>query len=219
MDKEHWLKIVNKAATKSKHELIVSSCTKKNVLDVGCVGQDYDLDNKDWLHEKIKKVAAQTIGVDITIEKIKQLNKNGYTIYTPEELSGLNKKFDVIVMGDVIEHVENPGDFLTFYSRFLTEKGKLIICTPNAFGIRYFIQLLLYKNAGTNHEHTQFFDPYVMLELFKRVNLTPVEFYWLDDLLTTPKLSRKIIYLVCRFFYLFRKYFQSNFAYIVKKDQ
>ena len=42
------------------------------------------------------------------------------------------RTFDVVVAGDVIEHVYNQGLFLNNIHKHLNDEGKLIITTPNA---------------------------------------------------------------------------------------
>ena len=102
MDKEFWIKKFKKADRLDKFSVIVDRCKGKKVLDVGCVGQDKHIDNEDWLHGRIKKVASNLVGADIEPEGIRALNNNGFVVFTPEELEKQDEKYDVIVMGDVI---------------------------------------------------------------------------------------------------------------------
>jgi SAM-dependent methyltransferase len=43
-----------------------------------------------------------------------------------------DQKYDVIVMGFVLEHVDNPTQILQKYKNFLTENGKIFVAVPNA---------------------------------------------------------------------------------------
>lgn len=43
-----------------------------------------------------------------------------------------DEKFDVICMGFVLEHVEDPAEILKYYRRFLKPGGSLFITVPNA---------------------------------------------------------------------------------------
>lgn len=217
MDKVQWIRKFRKAERKDKFSFIVSYCKGKTVLDVGCIGQDKGVDHNDWLHGRIQKVAERLVGSDINSEEIGKLNSQGFEIYLPEELNA-NDQYDLIVMGDVIEHVNDPGAFLSFYSDFLKPDGEMIICTPNSFGIRYFIQVLVYGKPGTNDEHTISFDPYVILELFKRINLKPVEFYWLKEYKSGSNFQQRSILVLASFFILLRRYFNPNFMYIVQRN-
>lgn len=219
MDKETWYKKIEKSKTIDKFNFIIEFCKDKNVLDVGCIGQDKSYTSEEWLHGRIKKSAKELIGADIMKEEVVKLNELNFSIYLPEELLTLNKKFDVIVMGDVIEHVNDPGQFLSFYSQFLTENGRMIICTPNSFGVRYFIQVLIYGRPGTNEEHTLAFDPLVILELFKRIRLEPTDFHWLKEYHRGSNWKQKFILICSRFLILFRAYFNSNFMFIVKNEK
>jgi SAM-dependent methyltransferase len=213
------MKVISKAGRIEKFSSIVDRCQGKKVLDVGCVGQDRSSHSSDWLHGRIGKVAGSLLGVDINKEQMKVLNDQGCKIVLPEELEEINEKYDVIVMGDVIEHVNDPGAFLEFYLPYLNEGGTMIICTPNSFGVRYFLQVLIYGKPGTNDEHTLAFDPYVMLELFGRTGLVPVEFFWLQEYKARSNWKQSIILGVSAFFILLRKYFNSNFMFIVTKEK
>lgn len=42
------------------------------------------------------------------------------------------KKFDVIIMGFILEHVDDPSYIITRFKKFLTPSGKLYIAVPNA---------------------------------------------------------------------------------------
>jgi SAM-dependent methyltransferase len=217
MDKKKWVDLSRKAKCIDKFDAIVDFCKDKKVLDVGCIGQDKKVDDPKWLHGRIKDVARQLVGVDIDQKGILELRKHKYIIFTPEEIKDSEEKFDIIIMGDVIEHVNDPCQFLEFYSRFLNSDGKMVICTPNTFGVRYFLQVLLYGKPGTNEEHTLGFDPYIMLELFSRINLKPYKFYWLKEYHKGNNFQQKMILLISSIFIFIRKYFNSNFMYIVQK--
>jgi len=43
----------------------------------------------------------------------------------------IEQKFDIIVCGELIEHIENPGLMLDGIKRFMNDDRILIITTPN----------------------------------------------------------------------------------------
>lgn len=49
----------------------------------------------------------------------------------------IKKKFDTIVAGEIIEHVENPSQFLRECKKILKKDGRLILTTPSAIGLQY----------------------------------------------------------------------------------
>jgi len=109
----------------------------KIVLDIGSIGQtdSYSLWNL-YPQFNVKYIT----GIDI--EEITNENKKLFNISMPDfsseivigdmETYSFNKEFDVIVAGDVIEHVKNQGLFLNNIKKHLKNDGKLIITTPNA---------------------------------------------------------------------------------------
>lgn len=204
-------KRILKAETRHKQEIVLSYCKDKSVLDVGCVGQDLDPASENWLHAKVRKVAKEVVGCDINVEGIRQLEQLGYTIYTPEQLEQNQQRFDIVLMGDVIEHVNDPGAFLEFYKQFLNPGGKILVCTPNAFGIRYILQVFFYGKPSTNPEHTLFLDPFVMLEMTSRISLKMADFAWLYEYQKPGNLQRRIIYGLSAFLIFLRRYYRPNF--------
>lgn len=220
IEKDQVFTKIKKSPSSEKSILIPELCAGKKVLDVGCVGQDFDYNNPDWMHNKIRKVAVSVDGVDIEPEGIKKLKEMGFSIFTPDQLTSSGKKYDVIVMSDVIEHVDDPVGFLKFYSAFLADDGRIVITTPNAHGIRNFSSILLRNNYSVNPEHTLWMCPKTMMEAASRANLTFIGFYWLKEyykLNDVKGIKYKIIYLVNRFFEKIRSNFHPNFMFIAGK--
>src|SRR3989344_4764139 len=97
-----------------RYALIKKYCAGKDVLDVGCVDHNAneELENS-WLHKIIKSVAKSVIGVDFEENEVQKLRAKGYNIVVGDvETVTIGKTFDVIVAGELIEHLSNPGLFL-----------------------------------------------------------------------------------------------------------
>lgn len=161
-----------------KDRFLLDTCSGKSILDVGIVGQDRNFDSPAWLHNKIRSVAASLHGVDILEEPILQLKQKGYSVYTVEELKGKSNRYDIVLMSDVIEHVNDPVEFLKFYSNFLKPDGKMLVSTPNSNRANNFIHILFNNNYSVNPEHTFWFCPRTMAEVVSRTSLQISEFYW-----------------------------------------
>ena len=220
MDKELIFKEIKKASISDKNILIPELCTGMKVLDVGCVGQDFDYDSPGWMHNKIKNTAFSVDGVDIDSEGITKLREKGYNIFSPDELKSTGRMYDIIVMSDVIEHVDDPVAFLKFYSVFLSKTGRIIITTPNAHGIRNFTSILIRNSYSVNPEHTFWFCPKTMLEVTSRAGLKYAGFYWSGEYSKMGDLKGfkyKFIYLFNRFFEKMRSNYNPNFMFIASK--
>jgi len=72
----------------------------------------------------------------------------------------LNRKFEVVVAGDVLEHVSNQGLFLDNIAHHLEPDGELILTTPNAKWLT-----VLFKPNAT---HTLWHDMYTLQTLLNR---------------------------------------------------
>jgi len=219
MDKKYIQQHINQFQTVNKEHKILDLCKGKNVLNVGCVGQDKFYESENWQHRKIEKVSNQTIGVDIQKEGILKLRDLGYNVVLDTELDALNEKFDVIVMSDVIEHVNNPYEFLSFYADYLSEEGKMLVSTPNAFHFARFIWILLWKNYSVNEEHTLWYCPLTFSELISRTKLQINDLYWCEDYfdIKTLNIRYRWIYKLSRFLAKSRKNLSPNFMMVLAK--
>src|SRR5712691_2815517 len=85
-------------------------CRNKAVLDVGCVNHDLgNIGGTNWLHRAIVEVAASVLGVDYLEDEIRELAKRGYRVIAADVTKPIDieEQFDVIVIGNLIEHLSN----------------------------------------------------------------------------------------------------------------
>jgi len=145
----------------------------KNVLDIGCIQHNWKLyRKKDWLHNQLKEYAKQLKGIDYLKKDVEILQKKGFNIdYANAESFNLNEKFDVIVAGELIEHLFNVGSFLDSVKKHMHFKSELILTTPNVFTLGNILRIT--KNLfgiamKDNQEHTHWYDKQTLLNTLKR---------------------------------------------------
>jgi len=220
MDNTEYKLRIKRAKVAEKQAKIVELCTSKTVLDVGCVGQDINYSNPNWLHNQIKRVCTGIDGVDIDSEGVNALREKGLSVFLLDELLSLNKKYDIVMMADVIEHVNDPVAFLSFYSALLNENGKMIITTPNAHAVRNFTSIFLWNNYSLNAEHTMWLCPKTMLEISRRAGLKFSDFWWLNEYFKISDLKgfrNRTAFRINSVFQRLRTNFYPNFMFIVSK--
>ena len=134
---------------------------EKDVLDIGSIGQT----NTYNLFDLYQAVNFKSLtGIDLP-EAEETVKSSFHIDYSKENrdvsiLSGnmedysFNKEFDVIVAGDVLEHVENQGLFLKNILKHLRQDGKFILTTPNAKALP-----VIFK---PNPTHTLWHDKYTL---------------------------------------------------------
>lgn len=220
MTKQEIHRYAKKAERIEKDSFLLELCKGKTVLDVGCIGQDRDFSSPEWLHNKLRKVARQIDGVDILTDQISHLNAQGYSMYSVEELQTKANTYDVVVMSDVIEHVNDPVGFLSFYSRFLNENGKIFVSTPNSNRSINFVNILFNNNYTVNPEHVFWFCPKTLLEVTLRANLSLKDFYWAGnyfELNEVKGIYQKFKIFISNLLFKVRPNFSPNMIFILTR--
>ena len=67
-------------------------------------------------------------------------------------------KFDAVICGDLIEHLENPYRFLRGVHSIIKDNGLLILTTPNIHSFDYFLYNLRWKKTPHHKEHMHWFS-------------------------------------------------------------
>ena len=172
MDKFELAEMLKSAKPIDREVYISEACRGKSVLDLGCIrhSAEFALKDADWLHKKIKGTAKKVVGVDYLPEEIAKVNANGYDVVLGDVTKPLElkEKFDVIVAGDLLEHLANMEGFFSNCKMLLKQDGALIITTPNPFYCQLFHYIALKKSFMVNPEHTCWVDPLCLLQLSRR---------------------------------------------------
>ena len=136
-------------SSKKRIDWFCEQINKKNVLDVGCsqgilpvllgrkgicvTGIDNDEKSIEYARDLLSKESSDVKNnVNFICNDFLKYDFNG-------------NKFDTIVMGEVLEHLENPLDFLNKASLLLKKEGQFIVSVP--FGI----------NRHPDHKRTYYF--------------------------------------------------------------
>jgi len=134
-----------------------------NILDIGCGG--------GLLSEPMSRMGANVTGIDASDKNIKiaklHSKKNklkiNYLCSSPEKLK-IEKKFDVILNMEIVEHVEDIDFFLKSCSKLLKKNGLMFVATINktlksyVFAIVGAEYVLRWLPIGT-HEWEKFVKP------------------------------------------------------------
>jgi 2-polyprenyl-3-methyl-5-hydroxy-6-metoxy-1,4-benzoquinol methylase len=210
------------AARILKDDFILNECKGKSVLDVGCIGQDRNFGSPNWLHNKVKSVAKNVDGVDILTEQILELKKLGYSMLSIKELEEKNVKYDVVLISDVIEHVNDPVAFLSYYAAFLSPSGRMLVSTPNSNRSLNFVNILFNNNYTVNEEHTFWFCPRTFAEVTVRSKLTIKEFYWADNYFDFGQIKgvyQRFKISLSNFLFRLRSNFSPNMMFVLIKEK
>jgi SAM-dependent methyltransferase len=165
--------------------------------------------NPQLLFRRISELNPRTLGVDIDYDGIETLRESGYQVECADaETMNLGRKFRVIIAGETIEHLENPGRFLRNMTRHLDENGVLVISTPNPFYAKQRHKIWWHRRPQVHSDHTCWFDPVTLDQLLRRTGWEPFESYWIQ-----PKGN-----LLKTWVRLFRPYFSHSFMMLARKQ-
>jgi SAM-dependent methyltransferase len=162
-------------------ELFTDFVANRSVLDIGVVEHDIShIDLPTWKHAYIKQNAAHVLGIDIVPQGIEFLKARGFNVRLVDATSeeDLNERFERIVIGDVIEHVNDPMRLLKFAGRHLTSDGLILVSTPNPYWIKHIWSTFVKGTLVTNADHVSWVSPSAAMELGRRAGLSLKE-YWL----------------------------------------
>ncbi len=167
----------------------------KTVLDVGpaeLVGTVNRTKDQRWLHKRISAVAAKVVGLEINEEQVKILRDMGYDIrWSNAEDFDLGEKFDVVVAGELIEHLSNPGNFLECARRHLGSRGFLLLTTPNRFSALEFLKVLRRGEVPVYRKpiakHVMYFDEDAIRNLLIRHGFSDLSIAYYESVGAPPE--------------------------------
>jgi len=171
---------------------------KYNVIHLGCCDHIGLIDNKikngTYLHKIITDSSNKVLGIDINSEAISYLkdtlnynnvicadmivdNKEVKT--KMKEVLG-NKKWDYLIVGEILEHVDNPVEFLKkINDEYKNYIKKIVISVPNALRINNF-KFALREFECINTDHKYWFTPYTLAKVMYRANMEVQDLYFAD---------------------------------------
>ena len=146
-----------------------------NILDIGCGG--------GLLSEPITRLGAKVTAIDASKKNIqvakfhakKNSLKINYLCSSPEKLN-LNRKFDVVLNMEIVEHVEDLNFFIKKSSNLLKKNGLMFIATLNKTFKSYMFAIigaeyvLRWLPIGT-HDWEKFVKPDNLVSLAINSNL------------------------------------------------
>ena len=182
----------NKFDLVQRVEFLKEICKDKKVLHLGCTDYPYtkkSIENNMLLHFRLEKEAKELYGFDFDQKGIDILrDAGGKNLFRADlehlEDVELNETFDVIIAGEMIEHLSNPGLFLQGIQRFMNKDTILLITTVNAYcGMRFGIYALRGKggiNEPVHPDHIAYFSYSTLSLLVKRADLVVDDFLFYD---------------------------------------
>jgi 2-polyprenyl-3-methyl-5-hydroxy-6-metoxy-1,4-benzoquinol methylase len=139
-EKRYSIKMPTDGVDKTRIDFIVNNIpdSKLEILDIGCWDGSYAI--------RYKKTTNKVYGIESSLSSVKKAIKKGIYAHHGDFMEDIffsKDKFDIIVAGEVIEHIFDTDMFLTKIRRLLKKNGILILTTPNVASLPRRILLFL----------------------------------------------------------------------------
>lgn len=212
-------KRLDKFSNYKKRMLVNQYCVSKHkkiaVLDIGCGSGNF--------LASLDKATYNAVGIErdrkeFLICKQKKLNVHCSDILTSNMLG---KKFDVITMWHVIEHIQDPHKLLKRVNKLLKQDGVVIMTSPNCDSLGYKLakerwfhfdaprHLILYGKNGV--EKLSLNNGFRIKKTYSQIFEFPLDLYWSIKQL-------KIKYLVYPIYPLMKYISRETLTYVLEKN-
>lgn len=155
-----------------RHEALIEAARGRRVVHVGFVDElmASKIAQEVWLHARLATVATSLVGLDSSEEGVAAARAEGYEAFVVDAQSaeavralGLPPA-DVVIAGEIIEHLDAPGPFL----RAMREAApELVLTTPNAYRLLNFLGPISGSEL-VHPDHTSWQSPSTLRTLLER---------------------------------------------------
>jgi SAM-dependent methyltransferase len=141
---------------------------RRRVLDLGC---------RDGALTQAYAGGNEIVGVDADREALAEAQKLGIETHwadLDEPLGFEDANFDVVVAGELLEHLRDPKRVVADVRRVLRPGGVFVASVPNAYRLKNRIRFALGRKPEDDPTHLQMFAPsdvHALLEGFEDVQL------------------------------------------------
>lgn len=162
----------------------------KAVLNIGAAGNvEFYMDGRRhlWMHERLRSIAGELMGLDIDAESVAYANARGENLVLGNcETVQLGRRFDLVVLSEVIEHVNAPVAAIDNLIQHLKPGGKLFITTPNPTHYGTVLRALFNRSVSVYYDHVTAYFPENLVVICRRLGLkvAGIQFYNVKDIRT-----------------------------------
>ena len=121
----------------------------------------------------------EVVGMDVDSDALVQAAERGVRCVVgdvEEPLPFDDESFDVVVAGELIEHVRDPASFVGEAVRVLRRGGRLVGSTPNSYRVQGRLRFLRGRHPDGDPTHLHFFAPHELRQLLSGLDDVTLEF-------------------------------------------
>jgi SAM-dependent methyltransferase len=164
-----WLQPLPTAAPLDRRSALLEMSKGRRVIHLGFTDErqtETKIRDGRWLHAALADVSGELVGLDLDERGVEQATGWGYEAYVvdlqdPGQVEALElAPADLVIAGEIIEHVDSPGLFLQAVKPLVKPDGQIVVTTPNAYRLVGFLapvlgeELIHPDHVGIHSIHT-----------------------------------------------------------------
>jgi len=163
---------------------LVEKCRGKRVVHVGFADAGFREEQSRagrWLHGHLADVATELVGIDADSDGVAAAIDAGFEAYLTDctdiaAVASLGvEPADVVIAGEIIEHLGSPGPFLEAMLSLCKPGGELIVTTPNAYGLVNVVASITRRVEVNHPDHVVMFTWRTLTQLLRATGWQPIE--------------------------------------------
>jgi SAM-dependent methyltransferase len=171
-----WIHRLPSEAPVEREDFLLELAQGKRVAHLGFVDEhllEAKVAHGRWLHARLAGTASELVGIDIEPEGVEWARARGYEAFVADcqdsrALAELPiERVEVVVAGEIIEHLEAPGAFLRACHALVERDVRIVVTTPNAAALQNFLAPIFGVEL-IHPDHLALFSPRTLRVLFER---------------------------------------------------
>lgn len=168
-------------------DFILDQCRNQKVLHVGFTDHPFTaarIENRELLHLQLKAITTSLCGIDAdaaSVQLYQSLTGDNnvfcadITMSCPEETVRFSPQ--VILLGEVLEHLKNPHQAADLLYKSFSAGTKLLVTVPNYTALDN-IAAALHHTESVHPHHYWYFSPYTLQQLFDPSRFTLLQLHF-----------------------------------------
>ena len=160
-----------------RSDYLVSAVAGRSVVHVGFVDSgcwDYHDRFDSWLHAHLDRSASSLVGLDLDEPGVERAVDMGFAAHAvdcsdAEAVASLGLvPAQIVVAGEIIEHLDDSGSFLEGLHSLVEPGGRLVVTTPNASGLLNAGAAALAGYEVNHPDHVTLYSCFTLTNLLER---------------------------------------------------
>lgn len=221
---------ISSQKVRSRDKKLLEFCIWKKVLHIWACDSPFTkekFNGECWpfLYREVDKICSEQLGIDLDSESVDFLNSHTEAFLNSRAkcmdmnmFGELDYAPDVIIFGEVIEHLMNLEIALTNLKKVMKKDTLLIISTPNSYCFEWIIGNIFWRESF-HEDHKVYFSNGMLTNLLRHNQIQVIDTYFCKIWHEPDSTKRILLSIFGDYFiyYLFPRFY-NNLLFVAKLD-